>query len=266
MRGRDVVATITLPLLKRVGGAADCRFMRHRSVPLAMVGLLALAACSESSGAVAGNDAATITTAAPTSEETPPTTGPPESTTTSQARATTTIEVVESTVTTDAGTIPDGTVTSVPSDEGSARERSIIASTWGGSGPFHDHGGVEPDGSGCSPGTADLPDGIWYVSLTSVEDHTLAVDLMCVYSDEAAFARDDYGGGDRVYVNTSTKLRYVELGESPSFYFIVDWNDPDSQMFVPMTVLTNAISDGLADGWLLVEGGHAIEFWQPWDS
>ena len=134
------------------------------------------------------------------------------------------------------------------------------------SGPFHDNGGLEPDGSGCSPGSTELPDGVWYVRLVDLDDNKLAVDLMCVYSDEAAFAREDYGGGDRVYVNDSTKLRHVELGENPAFYFLTDWGIPDSQEYLPLTIVPNAIADGYAEGWLLVEGGHATEFWQPWDS
>lgn len=224
--------------------------MRFRHVFAPFLILVVLGACSSSDpdeGVVAS------TTVAVTQTSTPQTSTTQGSTTAAMVVAS------EVTTTTDEPAITIGPV-------GDAASDSYIATTWGSAGPFYDNGGSEPDGDGCSPGSDDLPDGIWYVRLVSLDDVTLGVDLMCVYSDEAAFSRDDYVGGDRMYVNESAKVRYVELGENPAFYFLTDFAMPDSQEYVPLTVVANAIVDGPADGWLLVEGGHATEFWQPWDS
>ncbi|MCB0991125.1 MAG: hypothetical protein KDB16_09120 [Acidimicrobiales bacterium] len=229
--------------------------MRWRLEFVPLIVAAALSACGTSSStAISSTSTAATETTSTTSTVASSTTAAPTTAVPASAAPTTGVPATAAPASSTTAAVPVGAVD------------SYIAATWGSSGPFYDNGGSEPDGSGCSPASDELPDGIWYVRLVSLEDQTLGIDLMCVYSDEAAFSRPDYGGGDRLYVNESTKVRFVPLGENPSFYFLTDWNLPDSQQYVPLTVVANAISDGPADGWLLVEGGHATEFWQPWDS
>ena len=42
-------------------------------------------------------------------------------------------------------------------------------------------------GSGCAPGSDELPDGIWYVEVLEVEEQSLTADLACFYFGEIAW-------------------------------------------------------------------------------
>jgi hypothetical protein len=70
-------------------------------------------------------------------------------------------------------------------------------------------------GSGCSPGSSTLPDGVWFGLAHSWSTTTISLDLACWYSGAAAesvaAARGDEVNNDYYLVNDSTTLRSVPV-------------------------------------------------------
>lgn len=145
-----------------------------------VVVLLALAsACSSGD-----DDAATTTTTSTAAPTTNPTTTVAPATT-----AVSTTSIAPST-TLASSTTPAPTTTLAPTTDDSVAE-SVVLNTFGFGGPREVDAGNEPttgaDGSGCAPGGALLPDGVWLVQLTSVTDAlplTVEFDLLCRYTGE----------------------------------------------------------------------------------
>jgi hypothetical protein len=69
-------------------------------------------------------------------------------------------------------------------------------------------------GSGCSPGTATLPDGIWFGFIDAASDDRLSFDLACVWPDRNM--------DDGFITNDSDKLRNVSVAPAATAYQIVD--------------------------------------------
>lgn len=60
--------------------------------------------------------------------------------------------------------------------------------------PTSDPDAAVPEGSGCSPGSEELPDGRWYGQVEEVGDGTLKFNLMCWFAgDEALQAAEEDG-------------------------------------------------------------------------
>ena len=66
-------------------------------------------------------------------------------------------------------------------------------------------------GSGCAPGSDELPDGIWYVNVLEVEEQSLTADLACFYFGEIAWEiaalEGEEANNDFWIVNQSDRLR-----------------------------------------------------------
>lgn len=143
----------------------------------------------------------------------------------------------------------------------------LIESAFGSSGPVSSDG-VSPDGSGCSPGSDVLPDGLWFVSVAGLSGATASFDLMCRYSGDAAFAHDEYVGGDYIYVNSSPKIRDASVGEGATVWLLGDVGRPDSQRPLGLLAATAAIAELQYQPytWAMIEDGLIVELWEPWDS
>lgn len=123
-------------------------------------------------------------------------------------------------------------------------------------------GSDEYSGSGCSPGSAALPDGIWFGFIEATAATSVDFDLMC-------FAPTPEGedGAGRI-TNTSSRVRSVPVARSAEVFAIapdgywmlkpyIDWyRDPGRDGFCP--------PEGCRLVWLYVNDGHVTEAVQIW--
>lgn len=119
-------------------------------------------------------------------------------------------------------------------------------------------------GSGCSPGTENLPDGVWYGRITDVAAEVLSFDLYCKGPPPA--------DGEEWWftiVNKNTKIRRVAIGSSAQVFSIapdgghliqpysVWYLAPHPTMFCP--------ADGCWDVVLFINQGRVTEIIQTWN-
>jgi hypothetical protein len=80
--------------------------------------------------------------------------------------------------------------------------------------PFHDDG---PSGSGCTPGSDELPDGWWYGQLIRADGQNTLFDLACYYTGPAAEAeaarRGEEVDNDHYVVDDNPADRAVTIAE-----------------------------------------------------
>lgn len=208
-----------------------------------------LAACGDSTAP------GTLDTVAPT------TTAPAASSTVPATPATTSVPMTAPEVS--AVTMPVST--SPPAS--AAPHPRLIETRYGAAGPIATDAS-SPDGSGCSPGGDVLPDGLWFVAIEAIDEATLTLDLLCRFSGEAAFAHPEYGGGDHLYLNESSRLRTGLVAPDAVVWLLADPGLPGSQIARSPTEAAVAIADrGFAPFvWALVENSLVAELWEPWDS
>jgi hypothetical protein len=114
-------------------------------------------------------------------------------------------------------------------------------------------------GSGCSPGSDTLPDGVWFGRVTTAEESKVAFDLMC-------FGPGSEGPGD--ITNSNPKLRTVPVDPVAVVHRVTDdglgWHAVQYS-----TWLTIPASPFCVDGcmhWLYVNNDvitEAVELWFP---
>jgi hypothetical protein len=116
-------------------------------------------------------------------------------------------------------------------------------------------------GSGCSPGAASLPDGVWYGSIESATPSAVAFDLKC-------FAPTPPGEDGFRISNASSTLRTVSVASSamvnaiaPDGFWMLrpyaEWHlDPGGEGF--------CLPGGCWTVWLYVNGGEVTEIVQLW--
>jgi hypothetical protein len=128
--------------------------------------------------------------------------------------------------------------------------------------------GTDAHGSGCAPGTATLPDGIWFGFVTSVTLTSYSFDLACFWTGQAAV---DHAGenGDEAYDfyvgNQSSTLRTVPFDPSGTAYWLDASGDLTPQA-IPMsdwpvttgTPYEECPSDHCT-AWLYINDGVATE-------
>lgn len=183
---------------------------------------------------------------------------------------------------------PAPIVTTTTTTMVSAFAPSTVLSSFGQFGPqMVDADGVAtsgPDGSGCEPGGTSLPDGLWYVRMTSAaaDGSSIEVDLQCRYSGDNvdlyvgdAADDDEWDFGDELVVNDSETLRTVPVADNGVFYpgycFFpdqreggggqlpgADATDTLAQMGTSADPYQGAYLDTLAV-WLLIKDGAATE-------
>ena len=123
--------------------------------------------------------------------------------------------------------------------------------------------GGAPDGllaPGCSPGTSDLPDGIWFGRIERASDTSIEFDLMC-------FGPGPEGPG--TISSTNPKLRTVPVESDTVVYAIVQdgyWQAMTWDEWYPSPPPANAFCppEGCWDVWLYVNDGAVTEVVQLW--
>ena len=161
---------------------------------------------------------------------------------------------------------------------------SIFAARFGIGGPHEVDGEGRatngPDGSGCSPGTATLPDGVWLVGIEGIIERSgvvsAVVDLMCQYSGPnalAAYPDDDFE--DSIVVNEVAATRTLIVAEEatfhPGFCFFEpadgEWDRPGPALDATTELLAMAAGADRYEGaflsslqvWLVVRDGSIVE-------
>jgi hypothetical protein len=122
-------------------------------------------------------------------------------------------------------------------------------------------------GSGCSPGSDILPDGIWGGWIVEREDQSLTFDLACVGEDP-----DGVG-----IVNSSSRLRTVDIyrqaevspidneGGLGTTMTYRQWGSMSQSDFCKSVLITPSMPPG-CPAWIYVNGGSVtaiVEFWIP---
>ena len=122
-------------------------------------------------------------------------------------------------------------------------------------------------GSGCSPGTSTLPDGIWFGDITSVSDTSFEFDLMCFAPLPPGSTEED-GIGD--ITNTNPTLRTVPVDPASSVYVLdlaTSWvQQPYSTWHVDTGAINGCPLEWCSEAWVYVNNGEATEIvviWTP---
>lgn len=158
-----------------------------------------------------------------------------------------------------------------------AASGSRIAARWGSDGPMVPLGSDEANGSGCSPGSSVLPDGVWFGFVRDLGDRHIAFDLACLYTGQRAYAQGaDPEGADIAVRNDVLDERAVAV--SPDARFFVH-PDHDISSGNRLTFRTSEIRElrqhldqrmGLelwsdAVGvWILIDDGRVVEMLEFW--
>jgi len=116
---------------------------------------------------------------------------------------------------------PAPTPTSVPTSLPAPTATTPAAHVWVFGDEWDYTGADGAQGSGCSPGSSTLPDGVWFSLAHSWSTTTIDLDLACWYSgakaESVAAARGDEVNNDYFLVNDVTTLRSVPVdGDVPA--------------------------------------------------
>jgi hypothetical protein len=125
---------------------------------------------------------------------------------------------------TQATNAPTSSTTATTAGAGAGGGSTTASSATSGPGSSADALGEVPDkdtggaaGSGCSPGGDTLPDGWWFGQVTDEVTDTLALDLSCFFTGQAAIdaaAEDGQTVENDVYIrNDSTTVRETPLAD-----------------------------------------------------
>ena len=131
----------------------------------------------------------------------------------------------------------------------------------------------EAEGSGCTPGDGDLPDGEWYGEVASVSDDEIEFDLACWFTgDAAARAAADDGEespppNDYYVRNANTTLRNVPVGDEVMVIWYPQFGDPNSEATVSYDEWHDALAGRgeLIPGiWIEIEEGAISDIREQW--
>ena len=130
------------------------------------------------------------------------------------------------------------------------------------------------EGSGCTPGTDNLPDGKWYGQAVATNVDGLTFDLACWFIGDAAITASAEDGAespppnDYHTRNTNTKTRTVPVAENvPVTWYGVNVGDPANQEVVDYAdwmVLREARSGYQLPVWLTVQSGLVVQVEEQW--
>lgn len=171
------------------------------------------------------------------------------STTTSEPTATTTTSAAETTTTT-----PPPTTTTTEAETSTTQADPLAA-----------------DGSGCSPGTSELPDGQWYGLVADFDSTSISFDLACWFSGEAAIAAAEEDGeespppNDYYVRNENEEIRILSVAPSVhvSWYPSGDPNDVVHGSFPDWVEYLEGNEFRLGI-WVTIEGGQVTEITEKW--
>jgi hypothetical protein len=120
-------------------------------------------------------------------------------------------------------------------------------------------------GSGCSPGTSTLPDGIWFGDIMSVSGGSFEFDLMC-FAPRPVGETEEYGIGE--ITNSNPTLRTVPVDAAAPVYVVdmaMNWvQQPYSAWHVDTGAVSGCPLQWCSAVWLYVNGGEATEIMVIW--
>jgi hypothetical protein len=234
-----------------------------RWMSLAVGIALVVASCSAQSGTDEIDEGSRTTTSATASTVTisaPTTIVPTTATTTEPAPTTTAVATTAAPTTTSAPPPPPPTTTAAPAtsyEVANPANPAYFPGPLPGAGIYY--------GSGCSPGTSTLPDGIWFGDITSVSESSFEFDLMCLAPLPEGSTEED-GIGD--ITNTNPTLRTIPVDPDSDVYVLDMANSWVQQPYSTWHVDPGAINgcplEWCSAVWLYVNGGEATEIMVIW--
>ena len=218
----------------------------HRSLPVVLAALVAIAACT---------DTTSVTTASPTPTDVESTASDTATTTTPAISSTTSSGATETTLSTT--TAPATTTTAQPTSTTADVRYSIGVH---GLHPFPPLPGSDGwFGSGCAPGSDALPDGIWWGYIEDLTPRSITFDLACLrWIDDPNDDGIEEGGWDIRNVNPKTRQVPVHpdaqamcdlWGCPPALFPYPDWMER-------APVMPTMLDEGV---WLYINDGVVTE-------
>jgi hypothetical protein len=130
---------------------------------------------------------------------------------------------------------------------------------------------LAPEGSGCTPETAELPDGEWYGQVDDFDATGISFDLACWFTGEAADVAADEDGEESpppndYYVrneNDEVRLLTVTVDTPVTWYPSGDPNDVVDGTFADWTEYLESQEFRLGI-WVTVLGGQVTEIVEQW--
>lgn len=127
------------------------------------------------------------------------------------------------------------------------------------------------EGSGCTPGTDDLPDGVWYGTVDSYDSDGFAFDLACWFSGDAAVLASAEDGeespppNDYYVRDQNPKLRDLDVAaETPvRWYLSGDPNEFVDGTFTGWIEFLDTVPFILGV-WVTVEDGAVVSIEEQW--
>ncbi|HEX6299843.1 MAG TPA: hypothetical protein VF148_05230 [Acidimicrobiia bacterium] len=128
-----------------------------------------------------------------------------------------------------------------------------------------------PEGSGCTPGTNVLPDGVWYGLVADFDDDGISFDLACWFSGDAATAAAAEDGeespppNDYYVRNQNAQLRELEVAPDTSVLWYLSGDPSDSQegMFSEWVDFLETQDFQLAI-WVTISNGEVTDIEEQW--
>ncbi|MFZ0014917.1 MAG: hypothetical protein WAL25_12480 [Acidimicrobiia bacterium] len=135
-------------------------------------------------------------------------------------------------------------------------------------------GGVDgAEGSGCTPGEGDLPDGLWYGEVASLTADEIEFDLACWFTGDAAVRAAQEDGeespppNDYYVRNTNPATRLVPVGAGTTVVWFPEFGDPSSETTIAYTEWVESIGergDFTPGIWIEVSNGEVTAITEQW--
>lgn len=131
----------------------------------------------------------------------------------------------------------------------------------------------EAEGSGCTPGDGDLPDGEWYGLVASLDPSGIEFDLACWFSGDAAVRAAAEDGeespppNDYYVRNSNPALRTVEVTGEVGVTWYPNLGDPTSEAQVTYSEWIGGVADRgdfMPGIWIEIEDGSVTEIREQW--
>lgn len=125
-------------------------------------------------------------------------------------------------------------------------------------------------GSGCEPGSNELPDGEWYGGVRGFDAEGIGFDLACLYTGEAAEAaaaedEEEPPPNDYYVRNQNELVRQLDVGaETPLTWYTS--GDPSDEVHGTFLEWIDFLStqEAYLGIWVTVEGGEVTEIREWW--
>jgi hypothetical protein len=130
----------------------------------------------------------------------------------------------------------------------------------------------EAEGSGCTPGVGDLPDGDWFGYVLTTSTTELEFDLACWFTGDAAAAAAKEDGAESpppndYYVrNVNHLIRTVPVDGNAEAVWFPNFGDPSSEATTTYVEWIDLIEarDFMPGVWLEIDGGEVVSIQEQW--